>query len=136
MAPEDAGWAYTGLRVLELPAGGAQSFDTGPDEVLVLPLSGAGAVRLRRRARPSWPAGRTCSSGPTDFAYLPPGSAADGVQRGRRPVRAAGGAGRGGGCRSGTVPAAEVPVELRGAGSCSRQVNNFGTPEALRRPTG
>jgi 5-deoxy-glucuronate isomerase len=29
------------------------------------------------------------------------------------------------------VPAGAVPVEMRGAGSCSRQVNNFGTPETL-----
>ncbi len=29
------------------------------------------------------------------------------------------------------VPAAKVPVELRGAGACSRQVNNFGTPDVL-----
>jgi 5-deoxy-glucuronate isomerase len=29
------------------------------------------------------------------------------------------------------LPAAEVPVELRGAGSCSRQVNNFGVPGVL-----
>ena len=28
-------------------------------------------------------------------------------------------------------PAGKVPVELRGAGSCSRQVNNFCTPEAF-----
>ena len=30
-----------------------------------------------------------------------------------------------------TVGADEVPVELRGAGSCSRQVHNFCTPEAF-----
>src|SRR5204862_4494460 len=29
------------------------------------------------------------------------------------------------------VAAKEVPVELRGAGSCSRQVNNLGTPDVL-----
>ena len=29
------------------------------------------------------------------------------------------------------IPAAEVPVELRGAGRSSRQVHNFGTPQAL-----
>ena len=28
-------------------------------------------------------------------------------------------------------PVAEVPVELRGAGQSSRQVRNFGTPQAL-----
>ena len=29
------------------------------------------------------------------------------------------------------LAAAEVPVEQRGAGQCSRQVRNFGTPGAL-----
>jgi 5-deoxy-glucuronate isomerase len=29
------------------------------------------------------------------------------------------------------IAAAEVPVELRGAGQCSRQVRNFGTPDAI-----
>ena len=29
------------------------------------------------------------------------------------------------------LPAAKVPVELRGAGQSSRQVRNFGTPDAL-----
>src|SRR5205823_14948600 len=29
------------------------------------------------------------------------------------------------------VPAADVPVELRGTGVCSRQVNNFCTPESF-----
>ena len=28
-------------------------------------------------------------------------------------------------------PAQDVPVELRGAGNCSRRVNNFGTPDVL-----
>ncbi len=129
VAPEDAGWAYSGLRVLELPAGGARSFHTGPDEVLVLPLSGAGTVRCGAEeaeltGRPDvW-------SGPTDFAYLPPGSAAevssvDGGRFALPSARAAGGA------PFRVVPAADVPVELRGAGSCSRQVHNFGTPETL-----
>ena len=29
------------------------------------------------------------------------------------------------------IPAADTPVELRGAGRSSRQVHNFGTPQAL-----
>ena len=129
LSPEEAGWAYAGLRVLELPAGGSLTLHTGPDEVLLLPLSGGCSVecdgeQAELAGRPDvW-------SGPSDFAYLPVGTAAtvssvDGGRfalpsaraTARRPFRA--------------VPAAEVPVELRGAGSCSRQVNNFGVPGAL-----
>jgi len=71
--PETAGWAYSGLRVLDLAAGGSISFDTGPDEMLLLPLSGSATVTCGGSAaaldgRPS------VRSGPTDFAYLPVGS--------------------------------------------------------------
>jgi 5-deoxy-glucuronate isomerase len=129
VSPEEAGWAYSGLRVLELRPEGAQSFHTGPDEVLVLPLSGGCTVRCGTEEAPL--VGRPdVWSGPTDFAYLPIGSAVtvSSVDGGRFALPAA---------RASTalpfrsVPAGDVPVELRGAGACSRQVHNFGTPEAL-----
>jgi len=41
----------------------------------------------------------------------------------------------GGGLPFRYVAAKEVPVELRGAGACSRQVNNFATPTCST-PTG
>ncbi|HUZ27292.1 MAG TPA: 5-deoxy-glucuronate isomerase [Streptosporangiaceae bacterium] len=44
LTPEDAGWAYSGLRVLELGAGQAQELSTGGDEMLVLPLAGGCVV--------------------------------------------------------------------------------------------
>ena len=40
-----------------------------------------------------------------------------------------------GDCRPGTCPRTDVPVELRGAGQASRQVNNFCAPRCSR-PTG
>ena len=57
------------------------------------------------------------------------------TRRGRRPVRAAVGPRASGGCRSATGPAEDVPVELRGAGQASRQVNNFCTPDAFEADT-
>jgi 5-deoxy-glucuronate isomerase len=69
-------------------------------------------------------------AGPTDFAYLPLGVTAllhsrtggrfavcSARARRRLPVRYG--------------PAADVPVELRGAGRCSRQVNNFATADVF-----
>jgi 5-deoxy-glucuronate isomerase len=127
--PAEAGWAYSGLRVLELAAGGSMSFDTGPDEMLVLPLSGGCTVSCDGAAatldgRPS------VLSGPTDFGYLPIGSSVrvSSVDGGRFALPAAR-AGRRLDFR--VQPAGKVPVELRGAGSCSRQVNNFCTPGAF-----
>ena len=44
ITPETAGWGYSSLRVLELPAGGNVTFDTREDETVILPLSGSCAV--------------------------------------------------------------------------------------------
>ena len=127
--PETAGWTYSGLRVLDLAAGESRSFDTGPDEMLLLPLSGSATVTCGGSAaaldgRPS------VRSGPTDFAYLPVGSAVtvSTVDGGRFALPAARATRR---LDFRVQPAGKVPVELRGAGSCSRQVNNFCTPEAF-----
>jgi 5-deoxy-glucuronate isomerase len=129
VTPESAGWGHTSLRVLELAAGGAHTLDTGPDEVVVVPLQGGVVVTcedqvLELAGRPS------VFAGPTDFAYLPLGSTATlssgaggrfalcGARAARRlPVRYG--------------PAAGVPVELRGAGRCSRQVHNFATADVF-----
>jgi 5-deoxy-glucuronate isomerase len=129
VTPESAGWAHSGLRVLELAPGASHVLETGPDEVVVVPLQGALDVdcdgqRLQLTGRPD------VFAGPTDFAYLPPGVTAtlrspDGGRfalcgaraRRRLPVR--------------HIPAATVPVELRGAGRCSRQVNNFATADVF-----
>jgi 5-deoxy-glucuronate isomerase len=127
--PAEAGWAYSGLRVLELAPGGSKRFGTGPDEMLVLPLAGGCTVGCDGAAatldgRPS------VLSGPTDFAYLPPGAdvTVSSVDGGRFALPAAR-ANRRYGFR--VRSAAAVPVELRGAGACSRQVHNFCTPEAF-----
>jgi 5-deoxy-glucuronate isomerase len=130
VTPQRAGWGHAGLRVLDLPPGGTHSFATAGEEMIVLPLRGSCLVRvygggITLTGRPDVFAGRT------DFAYLPPGTqvevssqgggrfavpsaAADPADAGRYPAR--------------YQPASEVPVELRGAGACSRQVNNFCMP--------
>jgi 5-deoxy-glucuronate isomerase len=129
LTPEEAGWAYSGLRVLELEAGQARDLGTGGDELLVLPLAGACVVecdgeRFELAGRPD------VFSAVTDFAYLPRDAAARiSSEAGGRFALPAARADRRLAARY--VPAAEVPVELRGAGSCSRQVNNFCTPEAF-----
>jgi len=127
--PAAAGWKWTSLRVLNLGPGQAQTLHTGPSEMLVLPLAGSctvscGGQRLELAGRAS------VFDGLSDFAYLPrsagaeissaaggrfalPGAVADADL----PVRYG--------------PAAEVRVELRGTGSCSRQVNNFCTQDAF-----
>ena len=129
VTPQSAGWAFSGLAVVTLAPGASRAWSTGPAECLVLPLAGScrvtcdgETVEVRGRA--------DVFSGPTDFAYLPRDAevsiTSDGGGRfalpsarcGRRlPFR--------------HQPVDRVPVELRGAGQASRQVNNFCTPEAF-----
>jgi 5-deoxy-glucuronate isomerase len=127
--PELAGWGYSGLRVLELSPGAEREVATGPDELLVLPLAGGCTVecageRFELRGRAG------VFAGPTDFAYVPRDAVA--VVRSEEGGRFALPSARAEHrlpFRYGAVE--DVPVELRGAGSCSRQVNNFCTPQAF-----
>ena len=123
VSPERAGWTYSSLRVLPLAPGERHTFTTGESEWIVLPLAGGCTVQtggdtFHLHGRPD------VFHGVTDFAYVP--------REARVSIRSAEG-GRfalaGARCtrrlpaRYG--PAEGVPVELRGAGHCSRQVNNF-----------
>lgn len=124
VAPDSAGWGYSSLRVLELPAGGRHGFDTGDSEWIVLPLSGSCSVAVggdtfRLAGRES------VFSGVTDFAYVPRDAQVSiAAQDGGRFALTGARCERRLPARYG--PASGVPVELRGTGNCSRQVNNFG----------
>lgn len=125
VTPESAGWTHTCLRTLDLD--GTHVFGTDAFETIVLPLAGSGRVacdgetfELRGR--------RSVFSRVTDFAYVPRDASVTLSGRGRFALAGAR-------CSQRRVPrygpAEDVPVELRGAGQASRQVNNFGTPEGF-----
>ncbi|MGI5282119.1 5-deoxy-glucuronate isomerase [Nonomuraea polychroma] len=132
------GWTHTSLRVATLAPFALVELDTGDTEIIVVPLRGGAdvtAVDRDGQHHKARLAGRdSVFAGPTDVAYVPPGasltiSAGDrestialcGAKAGKRdvplPFR--------------HVAAAEVPVELRGAGTASREVRNFGVPQVL-----
>jgi 5-deoxy-glucuronate isomerase len=129
VTPEHAGWAFSGLRVVELEPGGSASLDTGDDELIVLPLAGGCTVRIDGEEFALQ--GRDdVFTGVTDFAYAPrdahlelacEGCGLFALPSARASRRLA----------ARYVAAADVPVELRGAGQASRQVNNFCSPEAF-----
>jgi 5-deoxy-glucuronate isomerase len=127
--PATAGWEHTSLRVADLDAGATLRFDTGEDETLVLPLSGACVVTCEGE-RFELAGRRDVFTQVSDFAYVPRDATvtvtSDGGGRFAFPAARAR---RRLSPRYG--PAADVPVELRGAGQCSRQVTNFCTPEAF-----
>ena len=129
------GWRYTGIRVAEL-ASGEVLLEAGPVERIVVPLAGSftvhyrtAAIEERTEARSQELVGReSVFHGPTDVHYLPIGTSAVIAGTGRVAVAEA----------PATVahpvaylPVDDVPVELRGAGRSSRQIHNFGTPQAL-----
>ena len=127
VTPESAGWGCSGLRILTLRPGEAHALSTGDSEFLVLPLTGSCTVTTDGTAFEL--AGRTgVFASATDFAYLPRASealisSADGgtfALPSARTERSSLSARYG--------PKEDVPVELRGAGACSRQVNNYCLP--------
>ncbi|WP_328589237.1 5-deoxy-glucuronate isomerase [Actinomadura logoneensis] len=135
VTPRSAGWEYSGLRVLTLGPGEEVALETGESETLVLPLAGSCeaaigvpadgvAVTFGLQGRPD------VFSRVTDFAYAPRDASV--VLRSRDGGRFALPSAR---CERRLPPrygpAGKVPVELRGAGQMSRQVNNFCTPEAF-----
>ena len=114
-----------------LEPGVPQRIETGDSETLVLPLAGSVVVECEGDRPSSSPVGPSVFDGPTDFAYLPT------RRRRRRLTSAAGGRFALPAARTDRRlpvrygPADGVAVELRGAGACSRQVNNFCTPETF-----
>ncbi|MHC5257679.1 5-deoxy-glucuronate isomerase [Streptomyces sp. UC4497] len=126
VTPESAGWGHSGLKVLTLAPGETHTFRTGDAEFLVLPLEGSATVSVAGDVFEL--TGRSgVFAAATDFAYLPRDAEAS--------VSSAGG-GRfalPSARTERTLPARygrreDVPVELRGAGACSRQVNNYCLP--------
>ena len=127
--PESAEWTYSSLRVANLVAGQTVQFATGDAEWILLPLAGSfvatcGAATFELEGR------ENVFSRVSDFCYVP------------RDANVAVTSARGGrvafsGARCEQVlparygPAEDVPVATRGAGSSSRQTNNFAAPDAF-----
>jgi 5-deoxy-glucuronate isomerase len=130
VTPESAGWGFTGLRVLDLGAGATHVFSSEEHELIVLPLAGGCTVTV---------GGQTFTlegregvfAAVTDFAYVPRDAGVEIASQagGRFALPSARAATR---LQARYVAARDVPVELRGAGRASRQVNNFCAPDAFQ----
>jgi 5-deoxy-glucuronate isomerase len=129
VTPQAAGWTYCGLAILELAAGESVALSTGESEYLVLSL--AGAVDVACDGTTLSVAGReSVFSAPSDFVYVPRDATATlSSEAGGRFALPSAVCDRRLPFRHGS--AEDVPVELRGAGAASRQVNNFCTPAAF-----
>ena len=140
------GWERTALTMVTLPAGESLTRTLGSWEAVVVPLAGPVRVTVSLDGRDETVvlAGReSVFAGATDIAYAPRASTITLTGAGA-------GAGAGGAVAPSRValclaldetglepppvthlPAAGVPVELRGAGIASRQVRNFAVPGVL-----
>jgi 5-deoxy-glucuronate isomerase len=123
------GWAHTGLQVTNLAPGESRSVVTGELEYIVVPLSGGARVEVAGESYQL--AGRAdVFAGATDVLYVPRDAffTLTSTTGGRYALCSAT-------ARTSLpvthVPAAAVPDELRGAGTASRRVRNFGTPGVL-----
>ena len=120
------GWAHTGIRIAELD-GDAPALRAAGVERMVVPLAGTFTVeadgetyRIGGRA--------SVFDGPTDVLYAGVGTAVRISGAGRVAVAEAPATEA---LPVTLLPADEVPVEIRGAGTSTRQVHNFGVPGAL-----
>ncbi|HEV7956373.1 MAG: iolB [Microbacteriaceae bacterium] len=130
ITPEEAGWDFSGIRVLSLAAGESTTFSTEDCEYLFVPFEGAFTVTVDGQlialsGRPS------VFSGGTDVMYAPKGSSvriesADGGRiclpfaraRQRHPLQ--------------YLAKAAIPTQLRGAGSMTRKIFDFGGVDVLQ----
>ena len=118
---ESAAWAYSGLTVLPLERAQPRSIATGDTEMAVLPL--AGSCRVEVEGNTYDIDGRDgVFSGIAGFAYIPidaefrlsgEGEVALCTAKARRRIDPY------------AVRAAAVPIEVRGGGVGTRQINNF-----------
>jgi len=152
LTPQDAGWAWTGVRVIRLDPGVPRTVLTGGSEAFVLPLSGSLRMEVSRGEAGSSAGGRAAGGGAaaggaesqieagfdlvgrssvfdrvTDFGYVGRDSELTLVSRKGAEV-ALPSARCNNRLPAAYGPAEEVPVEVRGAGAATRQVTGFGVP--------
>jgi len=131
VAPEDAGWGFSGVRLAELRADAGLTVSLARDEALLVPFEGAFRVDIEGGGSYLLAGRPDVFSGPTDVLYLPRGSTATiiAVDGGRiamptaraeqiHPVQ--------------HIPASDIPVFVRGAGPWSRRVRDFGNAAVLQ----
>ena len=129
LAPQTGPLAWCGMRIAELSPDSPITFTTGELEMAVLPLSGAVIVEVEGR-RFELRDRQHVFHGIADWCYLPvnaevritsPSGAQVALPSARAEKR----------FDPVMIPAEAVPVELRGAGQSTRQLNNFMAPEVF-----
>ena len=130
VCPEIAGWEFSGIKVLNLPAGGSEEVDSDGDELLVLPLEGACTVSVEGKEY-ELEGRENIWTEVSDYLYIPRDTTFTITSK------------EGGRFCLPTSRCNErlevsywgkeaVNTSLRGAGPCSRQVNNYALGNELK----
>jgi 5-deoxy-glucuronate isomerase len=128
LTPADAGWTYCGLRVATLAPGEARTFDSGDNELFVLPLSATGLTVIVDGEEFEVAGRTTVFARVTDFVYVGRDSSFTVVsESGGDVALPSARCDRALPARYGA--AEDVAIEIRGAGPATRQVTNFGSPD-------
>jgi 5-deoxy-glucuronate isomerase len=128
VTPDDAGWAYCGLEVVDLQPGIPYELVTGPAEMAVLPLSGTPVTVTVERERFELGGRVSVFAAVTDWAYLPIDAEVRLTsERGAQVALPSARATRR--FDPARIAAGDVAIETRGAGPATRQVTNFMSPE-------
>ena len=123
VTPESAGWSEASLWVVELQSNQDLALTTDDIEVMILPLAGGGTVQCGDETFELSPRA-SVFDGPADMVYIGTGQSYTLRGEGRLAICGARAKRQ---LPNRRVAAADVSVELRGTGNCSRQVHNFGT---------
>lgn len=125
VTPESAGWDYLSFRVVQLKSGETYAFDSGLEEVAIVPLGGQGTVQVNgqlfdlRRS--------SVFVGPPALVYAPPGCAIQITAQSDFEF-AVGGAPATGKYPVRLIQPDEIKCEVRGGGAAQRQVNHILAP--------
>lgn len=126
LVPAAAGWEYTGLRVVAAAAGSTTAFDLGGTEAAVIPLSGGCSIAVAGGGRWELAGRASVFAAVADVVYLPAGTrfVLETATGGEFAIATA--------VASAKSPgeiihrrAADIPIEVRGAGQATRQVNGL-----------
>ncbi|HEY8446918.1 MAG TPA: 5-deoxy-glucuronate isomerase [Thermomicrobiales bacterium] len=127
VTPEQAGWEYTSLIVRRLAPGETWSYETGSDEVGLVPLGGRCRVSA---AGKEWTIGgrESVFAGKPHALYLPIGTTFTVTAETRLELAVCGTRAEESHPPKEITPD-EVEVEIRGAGNAARQINHIIKPE-------
>jgi 5-deoxy-glucuronate isomerase len=128
ITPKTADWRYLSFRVVALDAGDPEEFETGANEVIVVPLSGAGICSFANQNHAFQRS--SVFNGPSDIFYLPPRTQCT-IKGSQATELAIGGAPAEGRLPARVIPGSEITVGVRGDANVKRSVSALADSERL-----